>query len=106
MDVQKGGGPWKRRKIDLEKWELDLEKVGMSSYINYVRENTSYKNSCFGLFLYLQLYYKANLTQIFSGEFRLTFSNNFFVNYLPTDEVFFDTVNTFDVIRFYHILAL
>ena len=39
------------------------------------------------------------------GEFCKTFKNNYFVKHMQTDD-FLDSLNTFDVIRFYHILAV
>ena len=49
---------------------------------------------------------KVTRTQVFSNEFCKTFKNNYVVKHQRTDvAVFFYSVNTFDVTRFYDILA-
>ena len=62
------------------------------------------ENICDGLSSCLQFYLKASSPQTLSCEFRKTFKNNYFAKHLLSD-IFF-TLNTFDIIRFYHILAV
>ena len=70
-----------------------------------IRKSPSQENTCDGLSLCLQLYWKVIPIQMFSCESWKIFKNNYFVKHLRTN-VFFDSVNIFEVIRFYHILAV
>ena len=48
---------------------------------------------------------QSDSAEVFSCEFCKTFKNNYFVDHLQTDFFFNHFVNTFDVTRFYHLVA-